>query len=330
MRKAAEAGVSLLIKSSARLTEATGNRCFTCHQHSQPTLAWTLAREQGLDYPDDLANGELDAAIRAAKRRADSAIQEPMPVPSIAAWFLVGLNATGYRGDMLTDDFAYSLARYQYGDGRWITKAARAPTDYSDVTSTALAIKALKIYAPPTMKARFDQKIAKATLWLRRYQAQSTEERALQLLGLLWAGNNSSELGRLANALLQEQRDDGGWAQIPTLDSDPYATGLSLYTLNQVGELNTSQPAYQRGVKFLLKNQGNDGSWFVRTRASPVQVAIDGVFPHGRDQWISSAATSWSTMALMLACQNRPVHAELRNGALTQRVAVANLVSGSQ
>jgi hypothetical protein len=51
----------------------------------------------------------------------------------------------------------------------------------------------------------------------------------------------------------------------------------------------------------LLKEQLSDGSWFVPTRASPVQVAIDDIFSGGKHQWISSAATSWSTMALMLA-----------------------------
>ena len=301
MRKAAEAGVSLLLKSSARLTETTGNRCFTCHQHSQPALAWTLAREKGLNYPDAIAREELNAAIRVGQRRAASVIQEPTPVPSISAWFLVGLKATGYPADRLTDEWAYSLARYQYGDGRWITKASRAPTDYSDVTSTALALKALKAYAPPTMQARFDRQVAKGASWLRNYQAESTEERALQLLGLLWAGNKPSELTQLAKRLLDQQREDGGWAQLPTLGSDPYATGLSLYTLAQVGEINPSHPACQRGITFLLKNQCDDGSWFVRTRGSPVQVAIDDIFPHGKDQWISSVATTWSSMALMLA-----------------------------
>lgn len=303
LRKAAEAGLSLLLKSSARLSEATGNRCFTCHQHAQPTLAWTLAREKGLDYPQELARDAFNDALRVSKRRTDSAIQEPLPVPNIPAWFLVGLNATGYPSDPLTDGWAYSLARYQYGDGRWITRAARAPTDYSDVTCTALAIRALKAYAPPTMKIRFAKRIAKAARWLRSYQPQSTEERALQLLGLLWAGDNRSALGARAKALLNEQRSDGGWAQIPTLECDPYATGLALYTLYQVDGLKVSQLAYERGVQFLLKNQCSDGSWFVRTRASPVQVAIDGIFAHGKDQWISSDATSWSTVALMLASE---------------------------
>jgi len=301
LRQAAQAGVSLLVKSGARLSEATGNRCFTCHQNAQPALAWTLARNMGLEYPHELARDAFEDALRVSKRRTDFAIQEPLPVPSISAWFLVGLSAADYPADTLTDSWAYSLARYQYGDGRWITRAARAPTDYSDVTGTALAIRALKAYAPPTMKARFAQRIDKAARWLRAYHPESTEERALQLLGLLWAGDNHIELVTRAKALLNQQRSDGGWAQLPTLESDPYATGLALYTLYQVGALNGSQVASERGVRFLLKKQCSDGSWFVRTRASPVQVAIDGIFAHGKDQWISSEATSWSALALMVA-----------------------------
>jgi squalene cyclase len=182
-----------------------------------------------------------------------------------------------------------------------VTKASRAPTDYSDVTSTASAIRALKLYAPPTMKKRIDRQLAKATMWLRGYQAQSTEERAMQILGLHWAGLGKADTQKFAQALLSEQRADGGWAQLPTLESDAYATGLALNALKQAGAIPPSHAAYRSGVKFLLKNQLADGSWWVKTRVSPVQVAIDDIFPHDKDQWISTIATGWASMALMNA-----------------------------
>jgi hypothetical protein len=56
-------------------------------------------------------------------------------------------------------------------------------------------------------------------------------------------------------------------------------------------------------VAFLLRTQLEDGSWFVRSRAIPVQPYFDSGFPHGRDQFISAAATNWATMALMLAAR---------------------------
>jgi squalene cyclase len=154
------------------------------------------------------------------------------------------------------------------------------------------------------MKTEFHERVARAAKWLRACVPSSTEERAFQLLGLHWAGSPRSNLTHLTEALLSEQRENGSWAQLATLKSDAYATGLALYALHEAGELQPHHPAYQRGIRFLLQTQLSDGSWLVKTRASPVQVAIDSIFPHAEDQWISTTATSWSAIALMLASGN--------------------------
>lgn len=300
-RTSAGKGVTLLLESAQRLTDKIGNRCSTCHQQAQPAMARRLGREKGMSFPEDIAARQYEQSIRASSRGKEWVIEESLPVPSIAAWTLIGLKASNHAADTLTDNYAYSLARYQFQDGRWITKAARPPTDYSDVTSTALAVQALKAYAPPTMASQFEEKISRALQWLRSYQPASTEERALQMLGLHWGGSDPSTLRPMKDALLAEQRDDGGWSQLSTLQSDAYATGLSLVALHQAGGLPASDQAYRKGLQFLVRQQQADGSWFVRSRASPVQVAIGGVFSHGENQWISSSATSWSTLALLLA-----------------------------
>lgn len=312
-QKAAEAGVAILVKSGARMTEATANRCASCHQQNLVAVACSTALQIGLEFPVELARNELSASIRGSQRFKELLIEQPLPVPNIASWLLIGLDAANYPADALSDQFAYALARHQYQDGRWITKAARPPTDYSDVTSTAVAIRALKAYAPPTMKKRIERNIAKATAWLRAYPADSTEESAMQILGLRWAGRPKSELKKFAVSLKAAQRQDGGWAQIATLESDAYATGLALYALHRAGALAVSEPAYQAGVKFLLKTQLEDGSWFVPTRASPVQVAIDGIFPHEKNQWMSSMATGWASISLMYASAPGAMEVPARN-----------------
>ena len=86
------------------------------------------------------------------------------------------------------------------------------------------------------------------------------------------------------------------------MESTAYATGKALVALQAAG-LPVSDPAYQRGVQFLLTSQLEDGSWYVRTRAAGLQPYFDNGFPHGVDQWISAAGTSWATMALTLASQ---------------------------
>ena len=128
-----------------------------------------------------------------------------------------------------------------------------------------------------------------------------TEDRAFQLLGLGWSKASQAAIRQAGLALVAEQRADGGWSQLPTMASDAYATGQALVALVQSGAISTADPSYQRGVAFLMKTQLADGSWFVPTRAIPIQPLFDAGFPHGRDAFISAAATNWAAMALALA-----------------------------
>jgi hypothetical protein len=82
--------------------------------------------------------------------------------------------------------------------------------------------------------------------------------------------------------------------------------------LREAGVISVTDQAFQMGMAYLLRTQLADGSWLVRTRSSPVQPLKDSGFPHGRDQWISAAGTSWAAIAL----------------ALTQPRAIADLETG--
>jgi squalene cyclase len=62
-----------------------------------------------------------------------------------------------------------------------------------------------------------------------------------------------------------------------------------------------NDPAYRRGVQFLLNTQLADGSWFVRSRSHPTQIYFESGFPHGPSQYISAAATNWAALALVRA-----------------------------
>jgi N-acyl-D-amino-acid deacylase len=215
--------------------------------------------------------------------------------------YLVGLDAAGRQSDLVTDEYALALSRSQARDGRWLNSAARPPSLYSDVTMTAYALRALKLYAPPTKRNEISEQVRRAAAWLRTCTPTSTEERVSQLLGLHWAGSESTQLEALAQALAQEQRPDGGWGQLATLPSDSYATGQSLYVLNVTGHLPAGDASFQKGIRFLLQTQCHDGSWFVPTRAFPLQRRMAEVFPHGDHQWSSILGTTWASMALMCA-----------------------------
>ena len=86
-----------------------------------------------------------------------------------------------------------------------------------------------------------------------------------------------------------------------SLTSDAYATGEALVALAESGAMSTADAAYKRGVQFLLSTQFADGSWFVKSRAIPLQPHFESGFPFGRDQFVSAAGTNWAARALALA-----------------------------
>jgi hypothetical protein len=72
-----------------------------------------------------------------------------------------------------------------------------------------------------------------------------------------------------------------------------------MYALHHGGGVAAGEPAYQRGVEYLLKTQLDDGSWHVKSRSFPFQPYFESGFPHGPDQWISASATGFAAAALI-------------------------------
>jgi hypothetical protein len=173
----------------------------------------------------------------------------------------------------------------------------------TDIAITAVALRSLQVYGPKAQREKYDQAVSSASNWLMKARPQTTDERVFQLLGLAWAGvkPDNEIIKKGVRELIAEQRADGAWSQLSTLASDAYATGQALVALRQAGALPVTDPAYKRGIEFLLKTQLEDGSWYVRSRAVPLQPYFEGGFPHTNDQWISAAATNWAAMALALS-----------------------------
>jgi squalene cyclase len=161
-----------------------------------------------------------------------------------------------------------------------------------------MAIRALKTYEWPARREEMETRIVKASAWLAAAKPVTRFEEADRIIGLKAAGVAGSELENSVRALIAEQHPDGGWSQTPYLPSDAYGTGTVLSTLYQTGFLKAPDPAYQRGVAFLLKTQFPDGSWYVRSRGPKLQPYFQSAFPFDHDQWISASATALAVMAL--------------------------------
>src|SRR5262249_21912109 len=142
--------------------------------------------------------------------------------------------------------------------------------------------------------------------WLSTSRPADTEDRVFRLWGLKYADATPAEITAAAKDLLAAQREDGGWAQTDKLASDAYATGSALVALHQAGRLATDDPAYRRGVAFLLSTQKPDGTWVVAARGRPFQPYSESGSPYGKDQFIAVAAGGWAAAALALALPAQP------------------------
>jgi len=293
----------LLQRTDVRFVEKTG--CVSCHHNTFTATTVAAARARGLPFDEAIAKRQRDVIAAYLEGRRETAMLGGDFVTNNAGHILVGLAAEGHPADPATEAFAYMIKGRQLTDGSWRNWFVdhRPPIAAGDIDVTAVAIGALKAYAPPPHRAAYDAAVSRAAAWLRTAQPRETHEQAMQLLGLRWAGVKAGDetMRRAARALLAQQRADGGWAQFPTLASDAYATGQALYALNQAGALAVTDPAYRRGVRYLMDTQLEDGSWYVKSRSIGFQPYFESGFPHGPDQWVSAGATNWAATALALA-----------------------------
>ena len=186
----------------------------------------------------------------------------------------------------------------QSPDGRWQCGSLRPPLESSDFQVTAASIRSVRTYGPKSRRADTRRSRCARGSLARKAQPTSTEDHAFKILGLIWGGGSHAAIENTAQALLALQQSDGGWGQRSSLASDAYATGQALVALRESRALAVEDAVYQRGIQLLLDSQLEDGSWYVRTRALPIQPHFDSDFPHGLDQFISAAATNWAAMAL--------------------------------
>jgi hypothetical protein len=143
---------------------------------------------------------------------------------------------------------------------------------------------------------------------LRNYDAQPLSNKVV----VLWASSRmpallpSDKRTALLNQLRASQQADGGWSLADLgawkrqdgapLDrhSDGYATGLTLYALEQSG-ISTSTPEMQKGLAWLTAHQDKQGLWPAWSVNKDRDVSSDV----GR--FMSDAATSYAVMALASA-----------------------------
>lgn len=297
IRRSVENAVALLQKSGTQFAKVSG--CVSCHHQSLPQMAYAVARERGFQVDTAVSQHQVQAVIGMFQPIREQLEKGTitLPNPGISVGYsLLGLKAEGYAPDATTHAMTLAISRTQLPNGSFAVLPARPPLEASAFSATALSIRALQLYG-----TNEEERLVKARNWLKQARPATHEDRTMRLMGLVWAKADGKDIQQASTELLSQQHSDGGWAQLPGLESDAYATGQAMVALHEAGTVTANDKAFQHGVAYLLRTQRPDGSWVVRTRSNPVQQFKDSGFPHGRDQWISAAGTSWASMALALS-----------------------------
>src|SRR6266853_591836 len=303
IRDAAARNLALFQSSQKHWFEV--QRCDSCHHQYQPALAYRAAREHGIPFDESIARADAAKAFTYAD--LDRAVQYSWIIePAVDdAYRLIAADAAGVRPNLTTAVMARILTARQNVGGDWPSHRQRPPSSYSNVTFTALGVRAIQLYSHPTQKADIATHVALARKWLLAHRAVDTEERTYKLLGLKWAGGDRATILSAAKPLLDSQQPDGGWSSLDGRESDAYSTGQALVALHDGGGVPISDANWQRGIEYLLKTQAPDGSWHVATRLYPPAPLSPPYFesglPYGHDQFLSAQGGAWAVMALTSA-----------------------------
>lgn len=300
-RAAVERSIPLLQRTDVTFAQKSG--CISCHNNTLTAQSVTAARASGIPINETIVEQQRKFSAAFIESWRDRVLQN-VGIPGDAdtmSYILLALSDEKLPPDPATDAMVRFMKNHQAPDGSFTILAHRPPIESSNIEVTATSMRAMQLYGVGPQRAEYQHSEKMAGAWIAAAPVRFNEDRVYKLLGLHWAGASQAQIQSAAKDLLSKQNSDGGWSQIPTIASDAYATGQALVALLESGSVKTSDAIFTRGAEFLRSTQLADGSWFVRSRAIPLQPYFESGFPHGHDQFISAAGTNWATRALAMA-----------------------------
>lgn len=264
------------------------HNCVSCHHAAHVVWAFHEAKQAGfaVDEPVlvEMSNWIVESGD--GKTSLPRPATAPNALNSKALYFALSANVQGTK-------LHQTVLADQNADGSWSAWPETRPPIFggTDRSMTTLALLAILPMAEsdPAAKAAVD----KGVEWLDTQEIDD-DPQALAMRLVLW-----SRLGREAAPLVKQikerQRDDGGWGQTDEMASDAWATGQALYALAHA--MPSNDPAIQRGRRFLVTTQRDDGSWLMTSRPiSPSGAGSSNLVP------ITGAGSAWAVIGL--ACSN--------------------------
>ena len=196
LKQAAARAIQIVEKSSAEYLKQ--RECFSCHHQAMSIFALVEARSRGLqlDMPnlhqqvrrtqEHLERGKAD--YRQGKGQGGGV--------DTAGYALSALSAAGVPRNETTDAVAHYLLEIHSAKKHWACSSNRPPTESSDISTTAMAMRALATYFNPqdlesaegtrvidrTATERLRKRIEDCDQWLTKQKATDTEERVFSHL----------------------------------------------------------------------------------------------------------------------------------------------------
>jgi len=307
INQAAAKSLLLLQKSAYVFTNANERKCASCHHNTLTAMACEIARRKGVPVVDSLAASNAWAMQNTLVGACNpNQIDRFIIANFIIPYVLLGMSAEKSPPNIYTDISVDYIMGQAKPDGSFLTESGRVPLETGEIHLTSMAIRSIQLYASPAKKQRVDELVTKTRKWLEQQVPDQQQELAFQLLGMQWCGSNTDLKAKVFEKLRSLQNKDGGWSQLPTLKSDAYATGQTLYAIYESGMAKPEDAVYQKGIEYLMKTQTDEGAWVVKTRSFPIQPYIETDFPpYDYNQFISATASNWATIALLNALPDK-------------------------
>ena len=307
---AVERAMPLLTSTAKEYFRMSG--CSGCHHQHVIGLAVPAATRKGVTVDQEFTRNQMQVMKSEVMGTREAILQDMFISVDGLAFSMLGMGAQSYPGDELTDAIVSAMSARQTEHGDFMhLPLVRPPLEDSSFVSSALTVRTLQRYMIPARKAELEGRIAKTRDWLLATKPQVAYEWSFHTMGLVWSGADKAAVQKSVAQVRKLQRADGGWAQLATLSSDAFGTATALYALAQAG-VPAKDPAYQRGVQYLLNTQKTDGSWHVASRSPKVQPYFQSGFPYNHDQWISAASTAWAVTSIAEAIEQQGQTASLR------------------
>jgi ankyrin repeat protein len=297
-RTSVSRAVALLLPAAPLVFDT--RHCVTCHNQALPGQLAAVARAKGIAVNEELARKNMQQMLGFFKTAGEAAMQGDRTAGDFVTigYVMSAFAAEQVPLDTITAQSTHLVVGQQMADGTYLGQGvSRPPMEDTIVSQTALAVRAMTLYPIAGRKNEVEEKMRRSQRWLLAVVPGTAEERNMRLMGLVWSKAPRADINAAVQQIVRRQREDGGWAQHDEYQSDAWATGESLYALRQAGTAATAE-LYRKGVAYLLKNQYQNGAWFVKSRAYPTQTYFDSGYPFGHNQWISAGAASWAGLAI--------------------------------